>query len=704
MLLGTLIAGAIPPQAAAVCTGSYVSRGSLTGRAALERIAVGFAQVTTDSCGTTAARVVSRPRGTKVKATFTSCAGLPGRARLVALIDEIGCSEMLGLFRARRAGIETAFTASLGGSLDVQLSVPPPAAPAAGSGSASHRRGVAASAAAEFVPGELIVRFRDAGSQARGGGFTAAGAETAKVAGDPASTSGALYRIERPVRLGPAAAPDARAETLAAVEAMRARPDVLWAQPNYVRQPLRLPNDELLRLQWHYPLISLPAAWDVTIGSPEVIVAVIDTGLLIGHPDIATERLVPGFDFISNPATAQDGDGIDGDPFDVGDGRDGKPSTFHGTHVTGTIGASTDNGVGVAGVDWSARIMPLRALGAGGGSDFDIANAILFAAGLANASGRVPAERADVINMSLGGPGFSPAMHEAVRAARAAGAIIVAAAGNDDVDAANDSPAGFPEVVSVSAVDLARRKAPYSNFGAVVDVAAPGGDLTVDRDGDDFDDGVLSTLGAETPDGGIRAIFAFEQGTSMAAPHVAGVVALMQAAFRASHGGARMTPDQFDAFLASGAITDSLGRDGFSGHGLINAHKAVLAAAAGERPAPPAPGDGDEPGGEDDEPAARGGDIGPVFVLVLDPDSGAVLVESETDFAGGYRVRFPNTLPAGSVLVAAGTDRDRDERIGDTGEAFAEELVEILGGDETAIGLSLRELTADAPIGAAPGR
>jgi serine protease len=319
-----------------------------------------------------------------------------------------------------------------------------------------------------------------------------------------------------------------------AVAALAARPDVAWAQPNYLRHAMLEPNDQYYGLQWHYPLISLPAAWDVTTGNATVIVAVIDTGQF-AHPDMDPARFVPGFDFISDAANALDGDGIDGDPADPGDHAAGTASSFHGTHVAGTIGAFTNNGSGVAGVDWTARIMPVRVLGAQGGPDFDIAQGIRFAAGLPNDSGTVPTQRADIINMSLGGPGTSFVMQQAVADARAQGVIVVVAAGNENQDAGGFVPASFPEAVCVSAVDLQVQKAPYSNFGNAVDIAAPGGDTSVDRDGNGFADGVLSTL-ADDSGGGLVPIFKFYQGTSMATPHVAGVAGLMQAASLAARG------------------------------------------------------------------------------------------------------------------------------------------------------------------------
>jgi serine protease len=364
--------------------------------------------------------------------------------------------------------------------------------------------------------------------------------------------------------------------TIVAVKRLR-RSGIATASPNYVRHASATPDDAYYPLQWHYPAIGLPAAWDITTGSSDVVVAVVDTGVVLRHPDLESQ-LVPGYDFISDARTAKDGDGIDPDPDDPGDGGFFEPSSFHGTHVAGTIAAQTNNGIGVAGVAWQARVMPVRVLGAGGGTDFDICQGMLYAAGLANASGTVPAQRADILNMSLGGEGFSQCMQDAVDQARAEGVIVVAAAGNDDRDSDNYSPAGLDGVVTVSATDLSNDRAYYSNFGATVDVAAPGGDTSADRNTDGYPDGVLSTLAT---DGG-QFTFGFYNGTSMACPHVAGVFALMKGLH------AELTPQDVDLLLANNhpqtplSITRDLGapgRDQFFGYGLIDALSAVGAAA-----------------------------------------------------------------------------------------------------------------------------
>ncbi len=374
----------------------------------------------------------------------------------------------------------------------------------------------------------------------------------------------------------------ARWETLVTIKTLRHDPDIASAEPNYLVHALATPDDEAYPFQWHYPLINLPAAWDLTTGDPGVTVAVIDTGILRNHPDLAGQ-LLPGYDFISDPRRARDGTGIDPDPEDAGDGGELGSSSFHGTHVSGTVAAASDNGIGVAGVAWNARIMPLRVLGLDGGTTYDVDQAIRYAAGLANDSGTLPATRADIINLSLGGPPFSQPTQALFDEVREAGVIVVAAAGNEASNAPS-YPASYSGVISVSAVDSQRQATAYSNFGSRIDIAAPGGNNGVDLNGDGYPDGVLSTGGAVSDSGSINFVYSFLNGTSMASPHVAGVLALMKSV------NPELTPADIDALLSQGELTDDLGapgRDNRFGHGLINAQRAVVAAlnAAGKPPA-----------------------------------------------------------------------------------------------------------------------
>lgn len=268
------------------------------------------------------------------------------------------------------------------------------------------------------------------------------------------------------------------------------KPYLEYIEPNYQYQALAVPNDPDYDKQWNLRSINVEAAWDETQGDG-VTVAIIDTGVS-RVPDLEDTEFVEGYDFVNDRAQANDDSG-------------------HGTHVAGTIAQATNNGYGVAGIAYSARIMPLKVLGAsGGGSVADIAEAIRFAAD----------NGASVINMSLGGPGESQLMAEAIDYAHSKGVVIVAAAGNASQNAAG-YPARYPHVIGVSALDATGAKAPYSNFGAGVDLAAPGGSK---QDGDLG--GILqNTIDPQTG----NAVFASFEGTSMAAPHVAGAAALVKA-------------------------------------------------------------------------------------------------------------------------------------------------------------------------------
>ncbi len=348
--------------------------------------------------------------------------------------------------------------------------------------------------------------------------------------------------------------------------------NVRWSEPNIVYLPDAQPDDTFFANQWHYSNINLPLAWDTTTGSTDVIAAVIDTGVLLNHPDL-TNNLVPGYDFVSDAGRARDGDGIDDNPDDPGDRDLGGSSSFHGTHVAGTVAAQTDNARGVAGAGWDTRIMPVRALGVDGGTTFDIAQAMRFAAGLSNNSGTTPATPADVINLSLGSSFSSQTTQDTINEILQAGVIVIASAGNESSSLPR-YPAAYDGVIGVSATTISNTRASYSNFGTYVDIAAPGGSSVTDLNGDGIGDGVISTSG---DDSGTSITFGYsaQSGTSMAAPHVTGVVALMKAIHPA------MTPDEFMLALQAGDLTDDLGpqgRDDEYGYGLINAQKAVLAA------------------------------------------------------------------------------------------------------------------------------
>ena len=453
----------------------------------------------------------------------------------------------------------------------------------------------------DFVPGDMVVRFSDI-SDVKSSGVTSLSSKASVIGlttkagaldrevllslGTAEQTSNAMQTLNintsekrQSVLMQSANINSKKIETIRMLKALRQRPDIKYAEPNYILQSSLVPNDNAYPFQWHYPMINLPQAWDITTGSNDVIVAVIDTGVILSHPDLQG-KLIQGYDFILSPLISRDGDGIDNNPDDPGDLNNNGSSTFHGTHVAGTIGAATNNVTGVSGVTWSTSIMPLRVLGFLGGTIYDVSQAIRYAAGLRNDSGTLPAQRADVINLSLGGGSFSQETQDLFIEVRNQGVIVIAAAGNNNTNIPF-YPASYSGVVSVSAVNINKDKASYSNFGATVDVAAPGGDSTSDINGDGYPDAVLSTGGDDTS-GSILPVFLFYQGTSMASPHVAGVAALMKAVNPA------LTPAIFDNLLSGGQLTDDLGptdRDDIYGHGLIDAHKAV--AAAGGSPVAP---------------------------------------------------------------------------------------------------------------------
>ncbi|WP_308366961.1 MULTISPECIES: S8 family serine peptidase [unclassified Microbulbifer] len=441
----------------------------------------------------------------------------------------------------------------------------------------------------DFAPGELIVKWKQAPTVA------ALNNRRLQPTGSPARGSRLRrYRLadfadSSPPRLHPVqkSHPQANAHTLAKLRTLmelkqlQADPAVDYVEPNYRYYSLRAPSDPLYLRQWHYRNVHLPEAWDITTGSADTVVAVLDTGIYKAHPDFGG-KLTPGYDFISDPESAGDGDGIDDDPEDPGDQALQNRSSWHGTHVAGTVGAFTDNTSGVSGAGWQSLVMPLRVLGISGGSTYDVAQAVRYAAGLANDSGAIPAQKAGVINMSFGGSEFSQTLQDALSEARAQGVVLVAAAGNDSSDTPT-YPAAMEGVIAVSATDFNNEQAPYSNFGNWVDLAAPGGDMSADANVDGFSDGVLSTYVNETKGGNeLSPSYASLQGTSMASPHASGVFALMKAV------NPQLTPDDIDALLASGQLTTDLGetgRDPVYGYGLLDAYKAVQ--AAGQEPAEP---------------------------------------------------------------------------------------------------------------------
>ncbi|MCX5978918.1 MAG: S8 family peptidase [Chloroflexi bacterium] len=346
--------------------------------------------------------------------------------------------------------------------------------------------------------------------------------------------------------------PGQDAET--ALAAWEQAPGVVGVIPDIRALPLIDPIDPYYASQWdmHAPTTGKEGAanvaptWGTSTGAG-VVVAVIDTGQT-NHPDLIAN--MPdgwGVDMIENSGTARDGDGRDMNPTDEGDWA-WYPSTWHGTHVAGTIGAA-QNEIGISGIAPNVSIQHVRVLGAGGGSFNDVIDGIRWAAGLTTSWDGRPwsafgltdnVHPADVINMSLGGGSSCwSTLQDAISQARAAGTVVVTAAGNSFRDAANFTPANCNDTVTVAATGRVGGLANYSNFGSIIDIAAPGGDMSRDS-------GILSTIGtgASTLTGYSYTNY---QGTSMAAPHVAGVAALV-ASLHPTWG-----PSQIEAAIYAGA-------------------------------------------------------------------------------------------------------------------------------------------------------
>jgi len=357
-----------------------------------------------------------------------------------------------------------------------------------------------------------------------------------------------------------------------ASEVARADLDIEFAEPDHRVHAMYTPSDPGYSLQWHYqdPVggINAPLAWDKTVGGG-MLVAVIDTGYR-PHADLAA-NIIGGYDFISDTFNANDGNGRDSSPLDPGDWVSANAcggthpartySTWHGTHVAGTVAAVTNNGLGVVGVAYGAKVVPVRVLGRCGGYDSDIADAITWASG-GSVSG-VPTNPypARVLNMSLGGPhSCNSTWQAAINGARSRGAVVVVAAGNDSTDASGHEPANCAGVIAVAATNSGGARASFSNYGAVVDLAAPG-------------TSVYSTANSGSTTPGVDT-YEYKAGTSMATPHVAGVAALML-----SWNGT-LTPDQVESKLKSSARAFP-GSCVQCGAGIVDANAALIAGGFG---------------------------------------------------------------------------------------------------------------------------
>ncbi|MGK5509194.1 S8 family peptidase [Brevibacillus formosus] len=297
-------------------------------------------------------------------------------------------------------------------------------------------------------------------------------------------------------------------------------PDSVFAEPNYLLLPNVKPNDTYYKeYQWNLPLIGMEQSWDVSEGSSDVIVAVVDTGVDMKHPEFAG-KLVKGYNVLDGSHKPEDDNG-------------------HGTHVSGVIAAKTNNRDGIAGMSWNSKIMPVKAIGAdGSGSAVDIAQGIYWATD----------NGADVINLSVGNYTSSAALREACRYAFERNVVLVAASGNDASDQPS-FPAAYDEVLAVAAVDHRKERADFSNFGDYVDVAAPGVDI---------------------PSTYIYSDYASLSGTSMACPHVAALASLI----RSIHPDMN-TRDVMNLIRHSATDLGAPGHDQLYGYGMINVNQAL---------------------------------------------------------------------------------------------------------------------------------
>jgi serine protease len=377
-------------------------------------------------------------------------------------------------------------------------------------------------------------------------------------------------------------------EARAIAAELATHPDVEYAQPDRWLKPLFVPNDAYINQQTYLgngPAgISGFAAWDITTGTPNVVVAVVDTGYR-PHAGLAG-RFVQGYDFISDPIEANDGDGRDPDASDPGDwvsqadisgplhGDDCEveDSSWHGTAISGVIGANGNDQIWTAGINWSAKLLPVRVLGKCGGTFSDILDGVAWAAGLPVPGAPANATPAQVINLSLGDSNVgacSSAEQAVFNAAFAHGVTraIVVAAGNDEDDVAKHVPANCSGVISVGATTSTGNRAAYSNFGTTLTISAPGGQYPQL-------DGIyaLADSGKTIPVGDTFKIYS---GTSFSAPIVAGVVSLMLAVAPG------LTAGQVRSLLVSTAKPFPLTSNcatGLCGAGIVNAQAAVQAA------------------------------------------------------------------------------------------------------------------------------
>jgi serine protease len=333
-----------------------------------------------------------------------------------------------------------------------------------------------------------------------------------------------------------------RAEAEQLMRALAADPSVEYVEVDQILHPAWTPNDTSYSSQWGFHGtygIKAPAAWDITKGAGAVV-AVLDTGIT-SHSDLSA-NVLPGYDFITNSTTAGDGNGRDSDASDPGDYSGSSRSSWHGTHVAGTVAAITNNGKGVAGTAPLAKIVPVRVLGRGGGATSDIADAVIWASGGTVSGVPANANPAEAINLSLGGSGScGTTMQNAINGAVSRGTTVVIAAGNSNANTSNFTPANCNNVIAVASITSTGARSSFSNYGTLIDIAAPGS-------------GIYSTLNSGSTTPGSESYASYD-GTSMA------IIKSTASAFPS-------TPSQT------------------IGPGILNAHAAVQAAAGGTTPTP----------------------------------------------------------------------------------------------------------------------
>lgn len=320
-----------------------------------------------------------------------------------------------------------------------------------------------------------------------------------------------------------------------------------WVEPNYIYYPTEIPSDKYYNnYQWDYININLEAAWDLQKGNKSVTVAILDTGIIPDHPDLK-DNLLPGVDFVggNNSYPIESYRITDNDPTDETTLLEGGS---HGTHVAGTIGALTNNYLGVAGINWKINLLPIRVLSRKGGTSWDVAEGIYYAI----------EKDVDIINMSLGSNHRSYLQEDAVKEAYQRGITVIAATGNEGSTVFY--PAAFPETISIGAVDKKNTKTHYSNYGPEVDLVAPGGN---------YGEAIYSTWGYYDQ-GKVNSGYNGMIGTSMATPHVSGIAALLIA-------NGITGPENIRSRLAITAVDlGDPGKDNYYGFGLVDAYAALL--------------------------------------------------------------------------------------------------------------------------------